>query len=64
MKTTLEVLESVLHCPVWRGAEGVNEIGEDCDGCAEADPDRARLCARIFDWGRVEIRENLVVEVT
>lgn len=45
---TLELVEIVQGCPILRLDAEVNEIGEDCEGCALHDPDRAELCERMF----------------
>lgn len=45
---TLDLIEIVQNCPVLRLDADVNEVGEDCEGCQQHDPDRAELCARMF----------------
>ena len=60
-ETTLDVLGAVLECPVLRKGAEVNEIGEDCEGCKAADPDRAETCRELQTKGEVWIDPYLGV---
>ena len=46
---TLDAINAVQYCPVWKGDGNLNEAGRDCDGCAAADPERAAACRALFD---------------
>jgi len=63
IETTLDILNAVQGCPVWRKDADTNEIGEDCAGCAQADPDRARVCRHVFGGGEVAVLPDLSVRV-
>lgn len=58
---TLELVELVQSCPVLRLGTDLNELGVDCQGCEEADPDRAEVCRRLFRGDEVEIGPDLGV---
>lgn len=60
MKTTVDILESVRSCPILIG-EPKNEIGADCDECAEISPDRRALCDHIEKGGSVRETRALMV---
>ena len=59
---TLDIVEIVQACPVLRVDADENEVGEDCAGCAQHDPDRADLCARMFRGEQPEMQPGAIFE--